>query len=356
MTINTGGTRFGPRTGRSATDCCRPQIIVLTTSHGEKRCANKMKTFSYFAATVALTLAFPAQAQRAFDNNILADTFGFDENTEHVIPFDELHQGCADRDCFNSIDSPNFVPAADADHVGDEDVVIAISWQGEFRAYPARILDHHEIVNDTIAGTPIAITWCPLCGSAVGIHREFGGRVTEFGVSGLLYESNQVLYDRATESLWDQIGMTAIVGPMTGEKLRLVPVTMTRWSRWRKRHPETVVLSTDTGFEEDYSKDRYTSYRNSTRLMFPVSQEDERLHPKTVVYGFQLEAGTVAFSESLLIEQGTSRYQVLGDEFVVDYHDDGSVVLTEGNGDTHSPIRLFWFAWYTFYPETKLVR
>jgi hypothetical protein len=315
-----------------------------------------MKKLSYFTATVALTIAIPVQAQRAFDTDILADTFGFDENTEHVVPFDDLHQGCPDRDCITSIDSPKFVPAADADHVGDQDVVIAISWQGEFRAYPARILDHHEIVNDTIAGTPIAITWCPLCGSAVGIHREIGGRATEFGVSGVLYESNLVLYDRATESLWDQIGMTAIVGPMTGEKLRLVPVTMTRWSRWRDRHPETVVLSTDTGFEEDYSKDYYTDYRDSTRLMFPVSKEDERLHPKTVVYGFQLGAGAVAFSESLLIEQGTSRHQVLGEEFVVEYHDDGSVVLTEGNGDTHSPIRLFWFTWYTFYPETELVR
>ena len=175
-----------------------------------------------------LFFAMSAQAQRAFDVDIVHETFRFSSSTKKSVSLDDLHQGCPARDCIPSIDNPKFVSAADAAHVTDDEVVIAIAFGNEFRAYPARILDHHEIVNDTIAGEPIAITWCPLCGSAVGVRRKVGETVTEFGVSGLLYNSDLVFYDRETETLWDQVGAKGIVGPLTGQALDLVPVTMTR--------------------------------------------------------------------------------------------------------------------------------
>jgi hypothetical protein len=298
-----------------------------------------------------------AHAQRTFDIDILAETFGFDESTTKSVALSDLHQGCPARDCIPSIDAPKFVAAADASHVADDDVVIAISFNGEHRAYPASILDHHEIVNDTIAGEPIAITWCPLCGSAVGVRRRINGEVTEFGVSGVLYNSDLVFYDRATETLWDQVEAKGIVGPLTGEKLALVAVTMTHWSRWREAHPDTLVLSTDTGFEEDYSTDHYGKYRDSTQLYFPVNNEDDRVHPKSVVFGFDIDGQAVAYTEVLLQERGTFRHDFDGAEQAVTLHDDGSVTLRRDgvDGQLH-PIRLYWFAWYTFHPQTELVQ
>jgi len=308
-------------------------------------------------ALLLVGFVIEAPAQRNYDTDILAETFGFDESTTKSVALDDLHQGCPARDCIPSIDSPKFVAAADATHVADDDVVIAISFGGEHRAYPAQILDHHEIVNDTIAGEPIAITWCPLCGSAVGVRRKINGETTEFGVSGVLYNSDLVFYDRATETLWDQVEAKGIVGPLTDEELALVPVTMTRWSRWREAHPDTIVLSTETGFEEDYSTDHYGKYRDSTQLFFPVKNEDDRIHPKSVVFGFNVDGKAVAYTEALLQNHGTYRHDISGTEHAVTLHDDGSVTLQRDRVDgTQEPIRLYWFAWYTFHPQTELLQ
>jgi hypothetical protein len=306
-------------------------------------------------APLLVVLASSAQGQRNYEVDILADTFGFDEATEKSVSLDDLHQGCPARDCIPSIDAPKFVAAIDATHVADDDVVIAISYGGDYRAYPARILDHHEIVNDTIAGEAIAITWCPLCGSAVGLRRKVAGELTEFGVSGVLYNSDLVLYDRVTETLWDQIIAEGIVGPMTGAKLELVPVTMTRWSRWRAAHPDTLVLSTDTGFEKDYTVDRYAEYRGSLRLFMPVSNEDDRIHPKSVVFGFNIDGKTVAYTETLLQKHATYEHELDGVGHSVTLHSDDTVTLQRDSA-IFEPIRLYWFAWYTFHPQTELVQ
>ena len=311
----------------------------------------------YLAIVLCAFIMAPAAAQPVFDTDILVDTFGFDEDTKKTVPLHLLRQGCAARDCIPSIDKPKFVAANEANHVADNDIVIALTWKGKRRAYPTKIIDHHEIVNDVIAGTPIAITWCPLCGSAVGVLRDVEGQITEFGVSGMLYNSDLVTYDRTTGTLWDQIGAIGIVGPLTGVKLDLVPVTMTRWSVWRDAHPDTMVLSTDTGFAEDYSRDRYAKYRESERIFMPLSATSNVLHPKTVVYGFTLHDGTLAVTETLLEENRSVDYEIDGRVVTMSLSDDGSVRLTDQEaGDTISPVRLFWFAWYTFHPDTDLVK
>lgn len=305
---------------------------------------------------IMLAAANAANAQRTFETDILRDTFGFDGLTERSVDLEDLVQGCPARDCIPSIDDPVFVQASQARHVADDAVVIALSWNSEQRAYPARILDQHEIVNDVIAGTPIAITWCPLCGSAVGLLRRVGGQVTEFGVSGVLHNSDLVLYDRATETLWDQIRAEGIVGPLTGEKLQLVPVTMTRWSKWKAAHPETLVLSDELGTGRDYTRDHYGTYRQEERLMFPVSRESDTVHPKTVVFGFDLGDRKVAFTESILDEVIDYVYRPGGQELTVSLAGDGSVRMrNNATGETWTPVRLYWFAWYTFHPETELV-
>jgi len=304
--------------------------------------------------TILLLPFMAANAQRSYEVDILAETFGFDETTKKAVALSDLRQGCPARDCIPSIDNPKFVSAEEATHVGDDELVITLSYKGKYRAYPSQILDHHEIVNDTIAGDPLAITWCPLCGSAVGIERTVGGEVTEFGVSGVLYNSDLVLYDRATETLWDQIEAKGVVGMMTDVKLTLVPVSMSRWAKWRDKHPDTLVLSADTGFEYDYTQDRYAEYRDSTRLFMPVSASDDRVHAKTVVFGFDLPSGAVAYAESVLQADGNYSHDLNDEEAVVTLHDDGKVTMQRGE-QTYHPIRVFWFAWYTFHPGTDLV-
>jgi len=304
--------------------------------------------------TILLLPFAAANAQRSYDVDILTETFGFDETTLKSVALSDLRQGCPARDCIPSIDSPKYVSAEEATHVVDDDLVITLSYKGQYRAYPSKILDHHEIVNDTIAGNPLAITWCPLCGSAVGIERMVGGKITEFGVSGVLYNSDLVLYDRATETLWDQIEAKGVVGPMTGVELTLVPVSMSRWAKWRDKHPDTLVLSADTGFEYDYTQDRYAEYRDSTRLFMPVSASDERVHAKTVVFGFDLPSGSIAYAEAVLQESGSYSHELNREEAVITLHDDGEVTMLRGD-ETHHPIRVFWFAWYTFHPETDLI-
>lgn len=311
----------------------------------------------FLAATLLMLIAFPTAAQRNYDIDIVKDTFGFDEDSTKSVVLADLHQGCPSRDCIRSIDDPKYVSAGEATHVADDDVVLALSLKGYHRAWPARILDQHEIVNDLIAGTPIAITWCPLCGSAVGVVREIGGQVTEFGVSGLLYNSDLVFYDRATETLWDQIEAKGIVGPLTDTKLELVPITMTRWGKWKAAHPDTLVLSTDTGFMNDYSRDRYAKYRDGERLMFPVANSSDAIHPKSVVFGFDLGGQQVAFAESLLLQSSPFEHEFQGQTYDVVHAGDGAITLTNReSGEEYSPVRLYWFAWYTFHPETELVR
>lgn len=303
-------------------------------------------------AVGALLFVASAVAQRSYDVDILTETFGFDDATKKSVALDQLMQGCPARDCIPSIDNPKYVVAAKADHLTDDDLVVTLAYKGKYFAFPTRILDHHEIVNDTFAGVPLAITWCPLCGSAVGIERTVGGEETTFGVSGVLYNSDLVLYDRSSETLWDQIEAKGIVGPMTDEQLTLVPVSMSKWGRWRTRHPDTSVLSTDTGFDKDYTQDRFAEYRESTRLFMPVSATSERLHAKTVVYGFDLDGGEIAYTEEVLAEPYT--HEFAGEETLVAISDDGAVSM-QRNGETYYPIRLFWFAWYTFHPETSLI-
>jgi len=309
------------------------------------------------AVLILLTIAMPASAQRTYDIDIVRETFGFNDNTLKTVDLDDLNQGCPQRDCIPSIDDPKYLAVEQAAHVADQDVVLAISYQGQHRAWPARILDHHEIVNDVIGETPMAITWCPLCGSAVGVVREIDGQVTEFGVSGVLYNSDLVFYDRTTETLWDQIIAEGIVGPLTGRKLELIPITMTRWGKWKAAHPDTDVLSTDTGFDFDYAEDAYGKYRDDAGLMFPVARTSDAIHPKSVVFGFDLNDRKIAFTASLLEEAAPIEQELAGQTFDVTLAGDGEVKMTNReSGEEYAPVRLYWFAWYTFHPDTELVR
>lgn len=307
---------------------------------------------------VAIGAGAAAQDERSIPSgwsDILSETFGFGKDTEALIPLDELRQGCPKRDCIPSIEEPTFVAADEADYLADDDLVLAVDFKGEARAYPTKILNRHEIVNDTIQGRPVAVTYCPLCGSGVAFERKLDGEPVELGVSGLLHNSDLVMYDRRSETLWAQVTGKAIAGPKVGDKLQRVAMTMTEWATWRDSHPETKVLSRETGFGFDYSVDPYSNYASSDRIMFPVSNETSRLTPKTVVYGVEVGDGGLAVTADYLKDAGTVQGEVDGRTIEVTRGDDGSVTATDtSNGERLIPVRSFWFAWYTFHPETAL--
>ena len=318
----------------------------------------KMKPIVTAVLLVLVILpVLPALGQRHFDTDILKDTFAFDASTPRSVDFDKLVQACPVRDCIRSIDNPRFVTADQAGFLNDEDLILGVVIGGDARAYPAKILDQHEIVNDTVGGQPIAITYCPLCGSGVAVSRLMGDVVTEFGVSGVLYNSDLVMYDRASNTLWSQVDATGIVGPNTGKELETLPVTMTRWARWQKKHPNGKVLSTDTGFEADYSIDQYAQYRSRKKLFMRVSDKDNRVHPKTVVFGASIDGQPVAVTEAAFENSGEIEASVAGRNLTLAMADDGAVtILDRDSREEWSTGRLFWFAWYTFNPSTELVQ
>lgn len=270
----------------------------------------------------------------------------------------ELLQGCAGQDCIPSIDEPVFETAEQAGAWLDpEDRVFTIEYKGEFRAYPQRILNWHEIVNDTIAGDPIAITFCPLCGSAVAYEREVNGVITEFGVSGKLHNSDLVMYDRYEGNLWQQITGEAIVGPAARRDEYLAPVNIftTTWAEWVAEHPETLVLSRETGFIRDYSAYPYGTYEEDDRLLFGVEGTDTTLQIKTVVYGVEAGGESKAYTEEALRRDGTIEDKLGGVPLLIEYTDADELYVTELlEGEDIPHVRLFWFAWAAFHPDTQL--
>jgi len=225
----------------------------------------------------------------------------------------EIVPGGPPPDGIPPIDHPTFEPVSAVDWLAPSEPVIAIDLGGDARAYPAQILIWHEIVNDQVAGRPIAVTYCPLCNTGVAFARPtVDGRVLDFGTSGKLYRSNLVMYDRQTRSLWPQVTGQAVVGPLTGMKLELVPVQMVAWSDWRDRHPDGTVLSRETGVERDYGSNPYVGYdrEDSTPFLFGGSP-DPRLPPKARVVGVLIGDDAMAFPYDTLRESAVGGWSAV---------------------------------------------
>ncbi len=195
-----------------------------------------------------------------------------------IVPTETLMSGGPPKDGIPALTNPKRIRSNRAKYLEPNDRVIGVMIGNEAVAYPIRILNYHECVNDVVGGRAIAVTYCPLCDSAFVFDREVGGSVLEFGISGLLLNSNVLLYDRQRqtkdESLWSQVGMRAICGPAAArqDRLDLVPSEMVTWRDWKRRRPGTEVLSPDTGYTRDYARSPYDSYFLNDRLMFPIRE------------------------------------------------------------------------------------
>jgi hypothetical protein len=273
-----------------------------------------------------------------------------------IVDPDKIRSGGPPKDGIPSIDNPKYVSMEDADGwISDNELVLALEYKGVERVYPLQIMVWHEIVNDIIAGDPILITYCPLCGSGIAYYRVLeGGEVVEFGTSGKLFNSNLVMYDRKTESYWTQIDGEAIIGELTGFELQELSVDTVVWRDWKKEHPNSKVLSQNTGFNRNYGRDPYGSYYEDSFLIFPVEQEDNRIHAKTVIFGIEVNGKYKAYMEDDLEEEGIIEDNVGGKDITLERLDDGRVIIIDENGKEIVKERDFWFAWYAFHPDTGL--
>jgi hypothetical protein len=196
--------------------------------------------------------------------------------------------------------NPKFTPASEGSWLHDNELVFGVSINGDNRAYPQRIMDWHEMANDVVGGVPVALAYCTLCGAAILYETLPQGRVLpfEFGSSGLLYRSNKLMYDRQSDSLWSQLTGKPVVGKLVGSGLELKPrpVVVTRWQYWRTLHPDTQVLSLDTGHKRDYSPGKpYGDYFNGPAMMFPAVVTDWQLQPKDYVFAIRRPHGGKAW-------------------------------------------------------------
>jgi hypothetical protein len=331
---------------------------------------------------------------------------------EPLVPPDLVISGGPPPDGIPAIDEPTFQPADEVAWLEDDEPVLSLTVGGETRAYPLQVMTWHEIVNDTVGGVPVTVTYCPLCNSGVAFEREVDGRVLSFGTSGMLYADNLVMYDRQTESLWPQLTGQASIGVLTGTQLAAIPMGVVAWEDFRDANPSGLVLSQETGFDRPYGRNPYVGYDDPDgNLLFGVpGRPDERLAPKERVVGISVGTESAAVVRSSLADAAVAEVTV-GDRDLVLFHkpgqasaldtdtvsggaDIGTVAVyvpeadgrrlrfdaagegfrdretgshwdilgraTEGSlkGTRLEPYRhldTFWFAWVTFHPDTELV-
>jgi hypothetical protein len=313
---------------------------------------------------------------------------------EETLPLpmggDELRSravsGGPPKDGIPSIDDPKFVGRDAVDFLDPGDPVFGVVHNGVVKAYPQKILVNHEIVNDHLDDLPVAVTYCPLTGTVQGFERG----ETTFGVSGRLINNNLIMYDRATETWWPQILATSIPGPWNDppstRSLREFGLVWTTWGSWRETHPDTLVLSTDTGSAQNYGRDPYGSYNplggyyKNGNTLFETLKEDDRFDRKHVVLGARTPDGAVAFDKATLLDEGIMTGELAGTTVVavadprldtgyVYLNPEKRTVTANGTtvsvgGSSHDPTTLpltrlhtfdaMWFAWHGYYPETDV--
>ena len=289
-------------------------------------------------------------------SEIQAETInGFDLNGS-LIPTGEIKRGGPPRDGIPSIDKPQFIYEEEAKKALPHDTrAIIVEHKNVLKAYPIPILNWHEIVNDEIAGIPIVITYCPLCGTGIVFHSKFSDKILKFGVSGLLYQSDVLLYDRSTESLWSQLMRQSISGKMKGQKLSILPTKIVPLFDFLKMHPNTKILSTKTGSRRDYKRSPYGDYSSSGSLYFPVNNLDKTVHIKTWSLLIEYRNNHLIVPISELKNNMRERSFSLGNMKVkVKFDKKTSSLFCSDNVTSVTCITGFYFALKAFYPQSRV--
>jgi hypothetical protein len=251
--------------------------------------------------------------------------------SKKAIDLTELRSGGPPKDGIRSIDSPRFVDTNTASGwLSPKEPVLAIDLGGHARAYPLQILIWHELVNDRIGDRPILVSYCPLCNSAIVFDRRVDGGVYEFGVSGMLRHSDMVMYDRKTDSLWQQITGEAIVGAMTGAKLRILPSQVVSFDAFERSFPKGEVLSRETGHSRAYGQNPYAGYEFGNRLLMPVPvKKATRLRPLERIVTVEVAGNAKAYPFPMLRSQRIVEDRIKDTRYVVLYEQGTVTVLDQ---------------------------
>jgi len=298
------------------------------------------------------------------------------DGLKHSVTLSEILAGGPPKDGIPSIDNPKFTSIEEANEwLDDKETGTGLCIGSDCRFYPYQILVWHEIVNDTVGQDPILITYCPLCFTGIVFERTLDGKTVEFGTSGKLWKSNLVMYNRTVpnlaqlselekqlgleskeESLWSQVLGEAIVGERTGTKLNIISSDVVRYSDWKKLHPNTVVLSKDTGARRTYGFDPYGDYYTSRDVSFGASFDDDRLHPKEFILGISINGKFKAY-HSPAIKVGETTDIFNGERVTIVKNDGGEVRMFQGGSREYLPyVGGFWFSWLAVHPDTELFK
>lgn len=287
------------------------------------------------------------------------------DGTKHSIPLDEVIAGGPPKDGIPSIDQPVFSSPDDLPAWFDpEGLGIALNFRGANRFYPYQVMVRHEIVNDTIDGQRTLVTYCPLCFSGIVFDPVVEGERVEFGVSGKLWNSNLLMYNRGDadkESLWSQITGEAVVGELTGHGLSVVSSDITTFERWRSQHSRGEVLIGETGNLRSYSFIPYGGDLTDIKPFFPTSHEDDRLVYNAFVLGIEIEGRAKAYHVPAIERDKRVEDEFAGRTIVAEWDESlaaARLFEKQANGQLKrlNPFTSFWFSWVAVHPDTELYK
>ena len=304
--------------------------------------------------SLLLSLVLPAGASAVTKN-------GFDLSNSTLASKD-IKRGGPEKDGIFALTFPEFIDAKESPLSGSKRV-LGVAINNTYRAYPVRYLNIHEVVNDRIGDQHFTVSFCPLCGSGVLFATNVNlldkkPTSLNFGVSGLLYNSDLLMYDRNTQSLWSQISAEAISGPMVGTKLPTLPVWHTTWASWQERHPQSQIMQGDERFAKAYKTNPYPNYEKNRGLYFSVTNKAPRqFHPKEKVLGVNLGGISKAYPFIKLRAYGKLCFtdKIAGQTIRIEWDDaNDSAWITDAHGEPMASLTSFWFAWFTFHPQTQI--
>lgn len=281
------------------------------------------------------------------------------DGKKHTIPLEEIVSGGPPKDGIPSVDKPVFVSTNEADKfLEDNKLGLGIEYKGAKRFYPYQILVWHEIVNDVIAGDPILITYCPLCGTGIAFSRVVNGETLEFGTSGKLYNSNLLMYDRKYDNLWSQVLGEAVVGELSGTKLEIINATNILWKDWKQANSGGKILSDKTGFLRNYKSDPYEGYYTNESVYFPLAVKDNKLHSKTLVVGIILNNQTKAYPSETIKQKRAVEDEIGGVKIKIEFNQNTKEisVYNATSKEIIPKIEAFWFSWVNAHPKTLLYK
>lgn len=331
----------------------RPPIRPGYRRRAGGRLAALILSLALLPAAVPLALAGPERWERAWPKTDFSKT---------SISFDEILSGGPPKDGIPSIDDPNFQPVALAKGLSATEPVIGVEIADDARAYPLRILTWHEIVNDTVGGTPVAVTYCPLCNAAIVFDRRVDGETTTFGTTGLLRHSDLVMYDRATESWWQQFLGEAIVGSQTGKRLALIPARLESWANFAARFPEGLVLTPSDPDLRPYGANPYEGYDTAALPFLYDGRLPEAIAPLARVIAVGEEAWSLDLlrrsgrieSGDLILTWTPGQVSALDSRLIAEGREVGNIVVQrrgpEGPSDVPYDV-TFAFVFHAFRPD-----